>query len=122
MAIENPRNPIRGPNRSFCRVTSTNKFPMKGAVHEKDTSTRVSAIKKMPEKLRVLAFESTLFVQEAGRVISKAPKNDIPKTRNSRNTNILNNALVEIWYNVFFPKIKVSTKAKTVNMPMMETE
>ena len=95
---------------------------MKGAVHEKDTNTRVSAIKKIPEKLWVLAFESTRFVQEAGSVISNAPKNDIPKTMNKRNTNILNTALVEIWYNVFFPKINVSTTANTVNIPIIETE
>ena len=95
---------------------------MKGAVHEKDTSTSVSAIKKIPEKLLVLAFESTLFVHEAGSVISNAPKNDTPKTMNNTNTKILNRALVEIWYKVFFPKINVSTTAKTVNIPIIETE
>ena len=80
IANENSRNPITGPNRSFCSDTSTSKLPIKGAVHEKETKTRVRAIKKMPEKLLVPAFESALFVQEDGRVISNAPKNDIPKT------------------------------------------
>ena len=90
---------------------------MKGAVHEKDTNTSVSAIKKIPEKLLWLAFESTLFVQEAGSVISNAPKNDTPKTMNNRNTKILNTALVEIWYKVFFPKINVSTNSKNCKYP-----
>ena len=85
-----------GPSLSFCCVTSTNKFPIKGAVHENETNTNVSAIKKIPEKLLWLAFESTLLVHEEGNVISNAPKNDIPKTMNSTNTKILNVALVDI--------------------------
>lgn len=122
MAKEKPRKPIIGPSLSFCCVTSTNKFPIKGAVHENDTSTSVSAIKKIPEKLFVPAFESTLLVHEEGNVISNAPKKDIPKTMNSINTKMLNAALVDIWYNVSFPKIKVRKNANAVNMAMIENE
>jgi hypothetical protein len=122
MAREKPRKPIIGPSLSFCWVTSTNKFPIKGAVHEKETSTRVRAIKKIPEILLVLAFESILLVQEDGSVISNAPKNEIPKTINSRNTKMLKTALVEIWYKVSFPNIKVRAKANTVNIAMIEKE
>ena len=122
IAIENPRNPIIGPTRSFCFVTSTNKSPMKGAVHEKDTNTSVSAIKKIPKRLLWLAFESTLFVQEAGSVMSNAPKNDTPKIMNNTNTKILNTALVETWYKKFFPKSNVGTNARTVNITMIEIE
>src|SRR5258706_14356475 len=82
IAIENPRNPIIGPILSFCRLISTNRFPIKGAVHENDTSTKVNAIKNIPEKLLILAFESTLLVQDDGKVISNAPKNEIPNNAN----------------------------------------
>src|ERR1019366_8391351 len=96
IAREKPRNPIIGPSLSCCCVTSTNKFPIKGAVHENDTNTNVSAIKKIPEKLLWLAFESTLLVHDEGNVISKAPKKDIPKIMNNINTKILKAALVDI--------------------------
>jgi len=79
-------------------------------------------MKKMPEKLWWLAFESILLVHEEGSLISKAPKNDTPNTMNNTNTKILNIALVEILYRVSFPKIRVSTKAKMVNIPTMEIE
>jgi hypothetical protein len=95
---------------------------MKGAVHEKETNTKVRAIKKIPERLLVFDLESTLFVQAAGNVISNAPKNDIPKIMNKTNTKILNTALVDIWYKVFLPKSKVSAIAKTVNIAMIENE
>jgi len=122
IANENPRKPMMGPSLSFCCVTSTNKFPIKGAVHENDTNTNVRAIKKIPEKLLVLAFESTLLVQEEGNVISNAPKKDIPKTMNNKNTKILNAALVDIWYKVSFPKINVRKKANAVNIATIEKE
>ena len=122
MAREKPRKPIMGPSLSFCWVTSINRFPINGAVQEKETSTSVRAMKKIPEMLLVLAFESTLLVQEDGKVISNAPKNEIPKTINSRNTKMLKTALVEIWYNVSFPNINVSAKANTVKIAMIEKE
>jgi hypothetical protein len=122
IANEKPRNPITGPKRSFCCDTSTSKLPIKGAVHEKETNTSVSAIKKIPEKLLLLAFESTLFVQEDGNVISNAPRNDIPKTIDNINTKILKAALVEIWYKVSFPNKRVSKTAKMVKIPTIETE
>lgn len=96
MASENPRKPAIGPSLSFCWVTSINKFPMKGAVHENETNTNVSAIKKMPEKLCVPAFESTLFAHADGNLISKAPRKDMPKNMNNTKTKILKTALVDI--------------------------
>lgn len=122
IAKENPRKPIIGPSLSFCCVTSTNKFPINGAVHEKETNTNVRAMKKIPEKFCVLAFESTLLVHEEGNVISNAPKKDIPKTMNSTNTKILNTALVDIWYKVSFPKIKVIKNANAVKIATIENE
>ena len=122
IARENPRKPTIGPARSFCCVTSINKLPIKGAVHEKETNTSVSAMKNIPEKLCVLAFASTLFVQEEGNVISKAPKKEIPKIIKSTNTKMLNTALVEMRYKVSLPKINVRKKANTVKIAMMENE
>lgn len=122
MAKENPRNPTIGPKRSFCWVTSTNKFPINGAVQEKETNTNVSAIKNIPEKLCEFAFASTLLVQEEGKVISKAPKKEIPKTMNSKKTKMLKAALVEIRYNVSLPKMSVRKKANAVNMATIEIE
>ena len=55
---------------------------MIGPVQEKDTSTRVSAIKKMPTKLVVPARASDMFIQDDGRLISKAPRNEITKMTN----------------------------------------
>jgi hypothetical protein len=69
---------------------------MKGAVHENETNTNVSAIKKIPEKLLMFAFESALFVHEDGRVISKAPRNEIPNIINNAKTKRLKIALLEI--------------------------
>ncbi len=97
MAIENPRKPMIGPSLSFCWLTSISRLPIKGAVHEKETSTNVSAIKKIPDKLLSPARESALFVQEAGNVISKAPRNDIPNSTNKLKTNMLKMALLDIW-------------------------
>jgi hypothetical protein len=70
----------------------------------------------------VLAFASTLLVHEEGKVISKAPKKDIPKIIKRTNTKMLKMALVEIRYKVSLPKISVRKNAKTVNIAMMEKE
>src|SRR5687767_11299169 len=66
IAKENPTKPMIGPRRACCWLTSTKRFPMNGAVHENETNTSVSAIKNIPEKLLVFAFESALFVHLAG--------------------------------------------------------
>jgi hypothetical protein len=91
-------------------------------VHENETSTKVSAIKNIPEKLLRPALESTLFVQEAGNVISKAPRKEIPNRRNNKKTKILKTALLDIWYKVSLPNAIVSSKPSSVNITTMETE
>ena len=96
IAIEKPRKPIMGPILSFCWLTSINKLPIKGAVHENETSTNVKAIKNIPEKLPMLDFESILLVQAAGSVISKAPRKDMPNSTNKTKTKMLKIALLLI--------------------------
>jgi hypothetical protein len=122
IAMEKPRKPIIGPSLSFCLLTSISKFPIKGAVHENDTNTNVKAIKKIPLKLLRLAFESTVFVHDAGRVISNAPKKEIPNKTNNAKTKRLKTALLEIWYKVLLPKIIVRSRPKIVNIATIETE
>ncbi|MEJ7676052.1 MAG: hypothetical protein WKF59_25965 [Chitinophagaceae bacterium] len=91
-------------------------------MHENETSTKVRAIKNIPEKLLILALESILFVHEAGNVISKAPRKEIPKTRNNKKTKILKTALLEIWYKVSLPNAMVSNNPSIVNIATIETE
>ena len=54
--------------------------PTMGPVHEKETSTSVSAMKKMPASPFESAFESLLLTIHEGIVISKAPKNEAAKS------------------------------------------
>ena len=58
--------------------------PTMGPVQEKDTSTRVRAMKKMPASPFLPEAASLLFCQEEGRTISKAPKKEAAKTMNTR--------------------------------------
>ena len=46
-AMEKPSMPMAGANQLPLVVVSTSSSPMMGAVHEKDTSTRVKAMRKM---------------------------------------------------------------------------
>lgn len=122
IAIEKPKKPMMGPILSFCWLISTRRLPIKAAVHENETKTKVSAIKKIPENELVLAFESILLVHVDGNVISKAPKNEMPKTINKTKTNKLKAALLDIWYKVSFPKRMVNNIPSMVNMATMEKE
>ena len=58
--------------------------PTIGPVQEKETSTRVKAMKKMPASPSRSEFRSLLFTIQAGSSISKAPKKDIANTMNTR--------------------------------------
>ena len=63
--------------------------PTIGPVHENDTSTRVSAMKKIPISPPLSAFLSDLFTSDVGSTISKAPKNDAAKIMNTTKKMIL---------------------------------
>ena len=70
--------------------------PNAGPVHENDTMIRVNAMKKIPAKPPLLDALSTLFANEEGIVISKAPKNEIAKTIKIMKKNIFKYGFVEI--------------------------
>ena len=53
------------------------------------------------------AFSSSLVVQDAGRAISNAPKNDTAKTTRSKKKMMLKTALVERLLSADAPKIPV---------------
>ena len=86
---------------------------MIGPVQEKETSTRVKAMKKIlsrPDDVEALAL--ILLVQEEGSVISKAPKKLIEKTTNRRKRKILNIALVDSSFSALAPKIPVTSSPR----------
>ena len=54
--------------------------PASGPVHEKETKTRVKAMKNTPIKPPLSDLASTEFTKLEGNTISNAPKKEIPKT------------------------------------------
>ncbi len=68
--------------------------PTMGPVQENDTSTRVSARKKMPPRPFVSAFASLLFTSHEGIEISKAPKNEAAKSMKTRKKTTLGSQCV----------------------------
>ena len=93
---------------------------MIGPVQENDTSTRVSAMKKIPMKLVVPARASDRFIQEDGRLISKAPRNEIPKIRNNAKNTRLAIQFVARLFSAAGPKTMVIKKPSRVKMITME--
>ena len=73
------------------------KVPTSGPVHEKETITNVSAMKKIPNNPPLPACSSALLAQLFGSSSSKAPKNEIANTVKMIKNRILEMALVEIW-------------------------
>ena len=74
----------------------TRMLPTKGPVQEKDTSTRVKAMKKTPYQPPLSAWASALFTRLLGSVISNMPRKDMPKSRNTRKNNTLGSQWVLI--------------------------
>ncbi len=95
---------------------------MIGPVHEKDTTTKVSAIKNIPKKLPVPALLSALLDHEAGNSILKAPKKEIPKTRNKAKNTRFAIQFVARLFRAAGPKINVIKNPRTVNMTTIEVE
>ena len=115
-----PSIPMAGATHCPLVAVSTNSSPMIGAVHENDTSTSVSAMRKMERYavshwhfavgcwLSSSALASTLLDHDAGRRISNHPKNDRAKITNSRNNPTLTTALVDSAFSVLAPKMAVT--------------
>ncbi len=95
---------------------------MMGPIQEKETRANVKAIKKIPVKLLVLAFESAFVCHDAGNWISKAPRNEIPKIKKIKKKIILAIQLVANLFKAAGPKIKVIKNPSTVKMMMIESE
>ena len=100
----------------------TSKLPMMGPVHEKETTTRVSAIKKIPIKLPVPALLSALVDQEAGNAISNAPRKEIPNTKKTAKKTRFAIQLVDKLFNAAGPKISVIKNPSNVNMTTIDVE
>ena len=110
-AIAKPNIPMVGATMLPCVETATNRKPIIGPVHEKDTKAKVNAIRKILSKPVVLSDFSSIFVDHAaGNVISKAPKNEAAKTTNNRQKKMLNTALVAKALSALAPNSKVTAK------------
>src|SRR5574344_407251 len=99
-----PNMPTAGPTTEPLVAASTNKVPIMGPVQEKDTSTKVNAIKKMLSMPVVLsACWSILLVQDAGKTMSKAPKKEMAKKTNRAKNSKLKKALVDKLFKALAP-------------------
>ena len=91
-----PSIPMVGATMLPSDDTATRRKPMIGPVHEKLTSERVNAMRKMLRMPLVCSdLASILLVQDAGSVISKAPKKEAANTTSKRQKRMLKMALVE---------------------------
>ena len=101
---------------------STRRNPMIGPVHEKLTRARVNAMRKMlisPEDDE--AFRSTALFHEEGRVISKPPRKEAPKTTSMRKNRMLKMALVDRALSADAPKIAVTASPSVRYITMIDT-
>ena len=90
---------------------STSSRPMMGPVQENETSTSVSAMKKIERRPVVeLAFSSILLDHEAGRMISKPPRNEAAKTTSRAKRKRLNTAFVERAFSDEGPQMRVTSR------------
>src|SRR5678815_3152051 len=89
---------------------------MIGPVHEKETTTSVSAIKKMPANELMPAFLSALFAQEEGSVISNAPKKEAPNRTNTPKNTRLAIQLVARLFRAAGPKANVIKRPSKVTV------
>ena len=112
-ARANPNIPTAGAMILPDVPISTRRNPIIGPVHEKLTSTNVNAMRKMLSNPDVEdAFLSTALFQEEGRVISKPPRNEAPKTNSIRKKKMLKMALVDNALSADAPKIAVTASPR----------
>ena len=110
-ANEKPTIPTIGANPPL-EAPSTNKVPIIGPVHEKETIAKAKAINKIPTNPPLSAWRSTLFAQEFGNTISKAPKKEDAKKINNKKKIKLNQTLVDKAFKASEPKIAVTKVPK----------
>ena len=104
-----PSMPMAGASRAPEVTVCTNSSPTIGAVHEKLTSTRVNAMRKIDSRpVVLLALVSTLLAQLSGSLISNQPKKLKANTTSSAKRKILNTALVDSALSVLGPKRAVT--------------
>ena len=101
------------------QAATSNKSPMMGPVKEQDIITRVSAIKKIPIKFFVPALLSARLAHEEGNSILKAPKKEIPKTRNSAKNIRLAIQLVARLFKAAGPNMSVIKNPNNVKITMI---
>ena len=93
-------------------AASTNNVPTIGPVHENETIAKANAMNKIPTTPPLSAWSSTVFAQELGNIISKAPRKDAAKITNKTKKRILNHTLVDKAFSASAPKIQVTNKPK----------
>ena len=111
-ANENPNIPTIGAIPPL-EAASTKRVPTIGPVHEKETIASAKAINKIPIIPPLSAWLSTLFAQELGNIISKAPKNEAANVTNKTKKIILNQTFVDNAFSASAPKIHVTKNPKT---------
>ena len=116
-----PKKPKNGPTLAPFDISEMSP-PKNGAVHEKETMAKVSAIKKMPLKLFILALLSDRVLHFEGNVSSNAPKKEKAKIKNMTKKTTLVTQCVENSYKMFLLFTKVSSKPNKLKMIMMAKE
>ena len=121
-ATANPNIPTAGATMFPEVDISTSNNPIIGPVQEKETNVRVKAIKKMLRKpVAFSALLSTALLQEEGKVISKAPKNEAANITSIKKNKMLKTALVERAFNALAPNINVTANPNTTYMTTIDT-
>src|SRR5690554_6090871 len=94
--------------------------PTIGPVQEKDTNTKVKAIKKIPVNPPLSPLASTLLTRPAGKVISNNPRKARAKKINTRKKKTLGSQCVESQLANSGPWVAATKVPASVYMAIME--
>ena len=97
-----------------------NAVPTRGPVQEKETMARVAAMKKIPMIPPLSEALSALLASAEGKVISKAPKKEIPKITSKAKRKILKIGSVEIVFRTSTPKTAVNRSPNPVYIKIIK--
>ena len=110
-----------GASTSPSPTTLTSIAPTIGAVHEKLTTTSVSAIKKTPINPPIFsALSSSLPAHDCGNCNVNAPSRDSPKTTKTAKHTRLNTAFVANWFMALAPISTVIATPRVRNITTMQ--